>query len=162
MACEPMALTIDHKSAPLRRPSSMAASVSAVSPDWLMASTTVLVDNWVSVAELGGDIHFHRNARDAFDEDLADHPGVRGCSAGGDDDFIDLLGLFSRQVELRQPDPAVVKIDSPGQCIVQRAHLFVDFFLHKVPVLALFGRHRIPGHGVNLIGNRFTLESLDL
>jgi hypothetical protein len=41
MACEPIALTIDHSTAPFLRPSSIAASVSAVSPDWLIASTTV-------------------------------------------------------------------------------------------------------------------------
>ena len=41
MACEPTALTMLQSVAPFRRPSSMAANVSAVSPDWLMASTTV-------------------------------------------------------------------------------------------------------------------------
>ena len=41
MACEPMALTMLHSVAPFLRPSSMAASVSAVSPDCEMASTTV-------------------------------------------------------------------------------------------------------------------------
>jgi len=41
IAWEPIALTMDHRTAPRFRPSSMAASVSAVSPDWLIASTTV-------------------------------------------------------------------------------------------------------------------------
>jgi len=41
IACEPIAFTIDHKVAPFFRASSIAASVSAVSPDWEIANTTV-------------------------------------------------------------------------------------------------------------------------
>ena len=41
MAWEPTALTLLHRMAPSWRASSIAANVSAVSPDWLMASTTV-------------------------------------------------------------------------------------------------------------------------
>ena len=95
MACEPIALTMLHIAAPLRLPSSMAASVSAVSPDCEMASTTLcFVEDRIAVTELGCDHHFDRDARDFFDQRFADHARICRGAAGRDVNLFDLIRKF--------------------------------------------------------------------
>ena len=93
MACDPMALTIDQSVAPLTRPSSMAASVSAVSPDWLMESTTDLrIDDWIAVTKFRPDLNFTGNTGNLLDQDLAHHARIGRRSTGGDDDPVNSSG----------------------------------------------------------------------
>ncbi len=94
-------------------------------------------------------------------------PGVGGRPAGGDEDLADALCQRRGQIQLWQADrwrllliiPA--KFNPAGDGVGQRAHLFVDFFVHEVAVLALFGCHRIPGDLVGLDRKRSPFERLD-
>ena len=89
MACEPMAFTIDQNVAPRLRASSMAASVSAVSPDWLMAITVVFSSTIGSRIEIRMQFPLRRDPGNSFDQDLADHAGMCGSSTGSHDDLVD-------------------------------------------------------------------------
>ena len=57
---------------------------------------------------------------------------------------------------------SILEIYPSGDGIGQRAHLFVDFFGHKVAVLAFFCCHRVPRHGVDLCRHGPTFQSLHL
>ena len=56
-----------------------AASVSAVSPDWLMDHQAVLVEDGIAIAELAAVIHFHRHVRQPLDHEF---PGERRVPTG--------------------------------------------------------------------------------
>ena len=62
-----------------------AASVSAVSPDWLMQIVSVFgIDDRIAIAEFAAVVHFHGNARQPLDHEFAGEPGVPARAAGDD------------------------------------------------------------------------------
>ena len=66
----------------LRLASRSAASVSAVSPDWVMTTVSVcVVDDRIAVAELGAVVDLHRHARQLLDQELAGQRGVPARAA---------------------------------------------------------------------------------
>ena len=78
-----MALTMLHSVAPLSRASSIAASVSTVSPLWVMARTAVLlVDDRVAVAVLAAVIDLDVEPRQLLDVELADQRAEIARAAG--------------------------------------------------------------------------------
>ena len=85
---------------------------------------------------------------------------MSGCSAGGDDDAGYFLRLFGRQVELWQPDGAFIEVHPPSQGVRQRAHLFMNFLLHEMAVLALFRCYRVPADVVLLCCYRTAIQIL--
>ena len=92
MACEPMAFTIDQSTAALAAPFLHRRQRVGGLPRLAdRQHDRVPVDDRVAVAELRGNIHLHRDAGDVLDQDFADHAGVRGRAAGGDDDLLDAL-----------------------------------------------------------------------
>ena len=109
----------------------------------------VFIHDGIVVAEFGSDDQLARDTGDALDELLADHAGIGGGAAGGDIDFLDFAGQFGGQVEFVQANIPVLEIHTPGQGVRQRAHLFVDFLLHEVAVLAFFSGGCVPGDGVD-------------
>ena len=86
---------------------------------------------------------------------------MRRRAAGNDDDLLDAFGKFLSQVQLWQVELASFKIHPACNRIGQRAHLLVDFLLHKVAIFALLCRHRVPGHGGDFISYRLAVQRLD-
>ena len=90
---EPTTLQMASVFEPFCLASRCAASVSAVSPDCEITTVSVFVgDDRIAIAELAAVIHFHRNARQLLDHELA---GQRGVPAGAAGD--DLDGLETRE-----------------------------------------------------------------
>ena len=79
----------DRCSHPFRRASRSAASVSAVSPDWVMMMASSRSGNdRVPIPVFGAVVHFDRHLRQRLDQILADEAGVPGRSTGDDSDFL--------------------------------------------------------------------------
>ena len=145
---EPTAFTIPMVGAPRRFASRRAASVSAVSPDWLMASTSVrLIHQGTLVAELRGVLHFHRNPGQLLQHVLAQKGRVPGGSAGGDDDPLD-----PQELQVRDGDPARAwPIPPPSRSRPRRTSrsevgLLEDLLEHEVLEATLLDGSEVPGH----------------
>ena len=102
----PMMLVIASTRAPWPRACLMAASVSAVSPDWEMPTTSVVGDSTGSVAELGRHVQLHRYPRPVLQQITADQPGMVGGAAGDDINVVDLRQLLVRDGQLLEDDAA--------------------------------------------------------
>ena len=77
---------------------------------------------------------------------------------GADERTADLLGQFFGQMQIGQADPSIGKVHASGKGVSQRAHLLVNFLLHKMAVLALLSGDRIPRNGVHL---RFDFRAVE-
>jgi hypothetical protein len=85
---------------PRRRDSRKPASVSAVSPDWVMASTSVCLSSGrVAVAELAGVFDLGGHVGELLEQVFADQPGVPAGAAGDDDDPIHRAQFGERHVQ---------------------------------------------------------------
>ena len=134
---EPTTLTSPMVRAPRRLASRMAASVSAVSPDWEMPMTSVLrVHHRVAVAELGGVLDLDREPGHLFQHVLADDPGVPGGAAGGDDDPLELLQLLVAQVEAADAGGPFLLQQVAAERVAQALRLLADLLQHEVGVAA--------------------------
>ena len=103
---------------------------------------TIFGHEQVAVAELGGDIHLHRNAGQAFDPIARHHGGIIGRAAGDEGQATD-CGRVEGQ--FRQGHRTIGGIDETVQGVADNLRLFVNFLEHEVAVLALAdGR---PRHG---------------
>ena len=82
---EPTTLQMASVLEPFCLASRCAASVSAVSPDCEITTVSVsAADDGIAIAELAAVIHFHRNARQLLDHELAGQRGVPAGAAGDD------------------------------------------------------------------------------
>ena len=119
----------------------MAASVSAVSPDWVMPITrSPAPTTGIAVAVLRGDVHLDRDARPLLERVAADQAGVVGGPAGDDDDAVAVAqeGVVDRaepvEVDAVGADRAV------GDRLGDGVGLLVDLLEHERLVAALL-RH---------------------
>ena len=133
----------------------MAASVSAVSPDWVMPTTRSRgPDDRVAVAVLGGDVHLDRDARPLLERVAADQAGVVRGPAGDDDDAVAVAqeGVVDRaevvEVDAVRADGAV------GDRLGDRVRLLVDLLEHERLVAALLGDLLAPVDLVDLALDR--------
>ena len=118
----------------------IAASVSAVSPDWVMPIDEVArADHRIAVAVLGGDVHLDRDARPLLERVAADQAGVVRGAAGDDDDAVAVAqeGVVDR-AELVEVD-AVGADGAVGDRLGDGVRLLVDLLEHERLVAALLG-----------------------
>ena len=120
-----------------------ASSVSAVSPDCEIATTSVLlVQHRVAVTEFAGQLHFDRQPRPVLDRVLGQQPGVIGGAAGDHEDLVDLAQFLIGQPLLVEHDPAVDEVAE--QRVGDRGGLLGDLLEHEVLVAALLGGRQVP------------------
>jgi hypothetical protein len=142
---EPTTLQMLVTTAPLLMASRTAARVSAVSPDWLMASHHRLgLDYRVAVAELGGLLDVGRDARQVLEIVFAHHAGVEAGAAGGDDYAVDLGHLARREVEPLEARGGGGLVEASAQGVGEGVGLLEDLLEHEVLETALFGGGGVP------------------
>ena len=145
VACEPMMLVSASTVAPRSRARRMAASVSAVSPDWVMPIDEVArADHRVAVAVLGGDVHLDRDARPLLDRVAADQ-ARRGSEVPQATTTIRLHVAqdASSLAELVEVD-AVGADGAVGDRLGDGVGLLVDLLEHERLVAALLGGLLVP------------------
>jgi hypothetical protein len=120
-----------------------AARVSAVSPLWLMVTTSVRA---VAVAVFAGDLDAGRDLGDALQPVLGRGARVVAGAAGQDEDVVDILedavGAVAEEFGADAGDGFERVGDGRG--------LLEDFLLHVVPVGAEFGSAAVGVHGLDL------------
>ena len=110
---EPTTLQIASVFEPFCLASRWAASVSAVSPDWLMQMTSVRSSTiGIAVAEFAAVVDFDGNARQSLDHEFAGKSGVPACAAGDDLDVAEIAEFLFADVDFVQEDVAGVERDA--------------------------------------------------
>ncbi len=140
---ESTTLEIASTRAPRARASLTAASVSAVSPLWVMATTrSSRADHRIAVAELAGQIDLAGDARRPLDQELADQPRVVRGAAGDEQD-----APQPARIDLEPFEVGVMRLEQEpaAQRVGDGARLLVDLLEHEVRVAALLGLRRVPG-----------------
>ena len=152
----PTTLQMARLRAPLRRASRSAASVSAVSPDCVMTTTSVRPpDDRVPVAELGAVVHLDRQVRQLLDQELPDQAGVPRGAAGDDADRVDGRRVVGHVAE---EHASRVERHPAEDGLADGLRLLVDFLEHEVLVAGLLGHHRVPRHVLRLPRDRRARE----
>ena len=130
--------------APRSRATRMAASVSAVSPLWVMPITrSPGTGEAGAVAVLGGDLDVHRDARPVLDQVPADQAGVVRGAAGHDVDPLDAREGGVVEAEADQLHRAV-GAQAVADRVPERRRLLVDLLEHEGLVAALLGGVLVP------------------
>ena len=106
------------------------------------------VHQGVAVAELGAQIHLHRHAAEAFDQEFAHHGGVKGGAAGHQENLAEVLDILVGEGNLLQHHLPQVRVDAAPEGVDQGPGLLEDLLLHEVLVARLFRHGRAPGDGV--------------
>jgi hypothetical protein len=104
------------------------------------------VDDRVAVAELGRVVDFDRDAREPFEEELADERRVPRRAAREQHDAVEVPELVVAEVQAVELDVAAAFVDPPEQRVGNDARLLVDLLLHVVVVAGLFGLREVPRH----------------
>ena len=92
-----------------------------------------LGDGGIAVAELGGDLHVHRQVSDPFEQIFRRQARKIGGSAGND-----LYTVYSVETcAARQLRLARHGVEVGGKGVLAGVRLVVDLLLHEVPVIAL-------------------------
>ena len=175
---EPTAFTMPRASAPLSLASRRAASVSAVSPDWLMAMTTVPSSMiGIAIAELAGVLDFGGNLGQVLHQIFADEARVpRRAAAGEDDRAAPAPGRVRNSASPPRMTRPSCRSMPAAQAVLDRRRLLEDLLEHEVLVLAqlhLFelefrfldlrgDRHVVDGHGLEAAAAVMTAISLSL
>ena len=107
------------------------------------------------IAELAGDIHFHRDAQILFQQVLAKTSGMVGGAAGHDVHHAQLIQPIPIELQLAQVDPAFTQAGADG--LLERLGLLHHFLHHEVLISALFGGGYIPGHVEYFFVNRLAV-----
>ncbi len=135
--------------APSSLPVLSPARVSAVSPGLGNGDEQgVPVHQGVPVAELGAQVHLHRDAAEVFYQGFAHHGGVKRRAAGQEKNLADLLELLVREDDLLEHHFPQVGVDAPPKGVNQGPGLLKDLFLHEMFVAGLLRHGRTPGDGV--------------
>ena len=136
---EPTVLVTAMIGQPRSRASRVGAMVSAVSPDWVTAMTSVvLVERRRAVAELRADGGPGRQPGPVLDGRRPDERRVVGAAAGDQLDPGDRPQGRLEPDQLVDGDP-VVAVDPAGDRLAQRFGLLVDLLEHEMLVAALLG-----------------------
>jgi hypothetical protein len=111
------------------------ASVSAVSPDCDTNKDRQIagIERHVTVAKFGRDIDFRREPCVTFEPVPSNQPGVKGGATGRDRHSIDIVKI---RFHFRCFDHAAGYINVLCERLADHPRLFVNFFDHKVPMLA--------------------------
>ena len=118
----------------------------------------VVRNDGIAIAEFAAVIHFHRNARQLLDHELAGQRGVPAGPAGHDPDLAEFLELFRRDIHLVEEDAARFLSDPAQGGVPHRARLLVNLFEHEMLVAALFRHDRVPQNVRHLPVNRPAVE----
>jgi len=94
----------------------------------------------LAVAELGGDIDFDRQAREALEPVFCDEAGVASGAAGGDVDAANVVEI-ERQVH-GQRNALGRHVDVACQRVTDHFRLLVDLLGHEVAVIGLVDQRR--------------------
>jgi hypothetical protein len=114
---EPTTLMTPSASAPRSLASCSAASVSAVSPDWLTAiDDRAILDDRVAVAELAGILGDRGDLREVLEHVLADHRGVQGGALAHQDDALGHVE-FLRVLASRRGRPCPRDVDAAAEAV---------------------------------------------
>jgi hypothetical protein len=92
------------------------------------------IERHVAVAKFGRDIDFHRESCVTFEPVPGNQPGVKGGATGCDRHSIDIVKIQCHV--FRYFDRAAGDIDVLCERLADHPRLFVNFFGHKVPMLA--------------------------
>ena len=149
--------------APRSRAVRIAASVSAVSPDWEIPIDEIAgADDRVAVAVLGGDVDLDRHPRPLLDRVAADQAGVVRGSAGDDHDASQAAQeLVVDRAEVAEVDPVLA-----GGALADRlgdgVGLLVDLLEHERLVALLLGGLGVPVDLDDLALERLAVGGLEL
>ena len=123
--------------------------MSAVSPDWEMATTRCLrVEQRPAVAELAGVVDFDRDAGQLLDQELAHQAGVPGGAAGDQHRLADRRSFGRVQAQVLQAHPRRVADEPAPERVQQGPGLLVDLLEHEVAVAAPGRAEWVVGHGL--------------
>ena len=121
----------------------------------------LFIDDRVAIAELGRDVHFDRDARELFDVVFAHEAGMVRRAAGNDIDFVEVVEIVGRPLELVHDDALAVFGDALAHRIANCLRLLVDFLEHEVLETALFGCLGIPVDLEDLLRHELALAVRD-
>ena len=131
---DPTTLTSPSSRAPLRSASRIAATVSAVSPDWLMASTRGAgADVGLAVAHFAGDFHLHGEIGEFFENVASVQASVVAGAAGDDHQVLRRFHpLFEHVVQTAEVRHALAFDQAPAGGIGNGFGLLEDLLEHVV------------------------------
>src|SRR5437868_951839 len=104
----------------------------------------------IAVAIFAGVIHFHGNAREPLNHELARERGVPAGSTSRDIDFVCLAEILLADLHLFEEDLSGVLGDASQSGIAYGARLLIDFLEHEMLKAALFRLDRVPGYALDL------------
>ena len=116
----------------------------------------IRLQHGVTVAELAGHIHLHRQAGQAFKHIACRNAHMVGGAAANDIDAAHIFDGFFIQAQLAQINAAI--LDAGAEGIPHSGGLFVDLLHHKVLVTAFFGGFGVPLDGAGFFFNRFFIN----
>ena len=129
-----------------------AASVSAVSPDCVMMTVSVLSSTiGLAIAILRAVVDFGRDAGQLLDQELPDQPGMPGRAARQQLHLVDRPEIVVGQRHLVEEHEAGVLRDTPEDGFAHGRRLLEDLLEHEVLVAGLFGLDGIPGDALRLL-----------
>ncbi len=117
-----------------------AASVSAVSPDWLMNEREpARLEHRVAVAELRGDIELAGHAGEALEPIFGDHAGIIRGAAGDDGDS---RHRREGEIHVGQRHLLLERAEIGAERLGDDERLLENLLLHEMAVIALFDARR--------------------
>ena len=111
-------------------------------------------DDRITVAELAGDIDFHRYPGNLFEIEFPHQSGMPGGTAGNDEDFLQRRQLLFIEAEILKVNIPLFDQSTPGNGVGEGARLLVNFLKHEMPVAPFFRHGRAPGDGFTLLDQR--------
>ena len=136
----PTTLTMASALCPRRLASRSAASVSAVSPDCEMTSSTVFFSmRTIAITKFVRELDLDRDLRQFLDEIFAHQRRVPARAAGGDDQAVNPAQFGRRQVQAAEAGGGAFLIHATAQGVFDGARLLENFLEHEVCVFAAHG-----------------------
>ncbi|OPZ73833.1 MAG: hypothetical protein BWY82_00976 [Verrucomicrobia bacterium ADurb.Bin474] len=98
----------------------------------------VLVQRRVAIPELGGILHFHRDARVLLDQVFSDQTRMPSRATCTEQDAVDLPQLVRINVETAKPRGAAVIRKPPTHRVLKRGRLLENLLFHVMPEISKF------------------------
>ena len=112
--------------------------MSAVSPLWLMAKTSVSPGHRrIAMAELARELDLDRQAGELLDDVFADPARVQRSAAPGEHDAVDRAQFRRRHVEAAELGGAFLVAEAAAHRVAHRSRLLKDLLEHVMRVVAL-------------------------